>query len=214
MKKYILRFIYSFLLRGFLKIIVGVKFDKAKFLLDEKQFIIVANHNSHLDTMALLASVPAKIIHKVKPVAAADHFGKNRIQEILCNFFINTILISRKRDKNNPGYDPINRMVKALDEGFSLILFPEGTRGEPEIEQKFKPGVAIVLSKRPQVKYVPVYMKGMGKAMPKGDNLIVPFSSSLSYGRPATINNTNIEEILKQIQNDFEGLKKEINTPE
>ena len=55
---------------------MGVRFDNAKFLLKEKQFIIVANHNSHLDTMSLLASLPGKIIHKVKPVAAADHFGK------------------------------------------------------------------------------------------------------------------------------------------
>ncbi len=200
MQKIVLRFIYSFLIRGFLKIFIGVKFASSKFLLNEKQFIIVANHNSHLDTMTLMASIPGSIIHKVKPVAAADHFGKTKFKEKMTNYFVNSLLIQRKRDKENPQNDPINKMIKALDEGFSLIIFPEGTRGEPEIQLPLKPGIAFVLINRPEVKYVPAYMKGMGKAMPKNDNLIVPFNSSLSYGEPKRINSNEVPEILKQIE--------------
>src|SRR6056297_990166 len=109
MQKLILQIIYSFFVRWFLKLIVGVKFDDSKFLLNEKQFIIVANHNSHLDTMSLMASVPAKLIHKIKPVAAQDHFGKTKFQEKLSNFFINSLLIQRKRDKEKRDNDPINK---------------------------------------------------------------------------------------------------------
>ena len=207
MQKIALRIIYSFFVRWFLKIIVGVKFDSAKFLMREKQFIIVANHNSHLDTMSLLASVPSKIIHKIKPVAAADHFGKTKVKEKLSNYFVNTLLIQRKRDKGNPDNDPIKKMIRALDKGFSLIIFPEGTRGEPEKEQPLKPGVGLVLSQRPHIKYIPAYMTGMGKAMPKGDNLIVPHNSTLVYGQPTLIKNANVDEILKQIENDFKELK-------
>lgn len=207
MQSLILKFIYSFLVRLFLKLIVGVKFDDSRFLLDEDQFIIVANHNSHLDTLSLMASVPGKIIHKIKPVAAKDHFGKTKFQEKLSNYFINSLLIQRKRDKENPENDPINSMIKALDNGFSLILFPEGTRGEPEQEQRLKPGIGFVLTKRPDIKYVPVYMTGMGKAMPKGDNLIVPFNSTLTYGRPTKIVSRKVADIIKQIDDDFKELK-------
>lgn len=207
MQKLTLQFLYSTFVRSFLKLIVGVKFDDSKFLLNEKQFIIVANHNSHLDTMSLMASVPRKLIHKIKPVAAQDHFGKTKFQEKLSIFFINSLLIPRKRDKENPDNDPINKMIKALDNGFSLILFPEGTRGEPEKEQPLKPGIALVLSQRPDIKYVPTYMTGMGKAMPKGDNLIVPTSSTLTFGEPTKIKTTKVDEILKQIESDFIQLK-------
>lgn len=208
MQKIILKITYSFFVRAFLKIIVGVKFGTAKFLLDEKQFIIVANHNSHLDTMAIMASIPSKIIHKVKPVAAADYFGKTKLKEKLSNYLVNTLLIPRKRDKDNPEKDPINRMVKTLDEGFSLIIFPEGTRGEAEVQQPLKPGISYVLIQRPDVKYVPAYLKGMGKAMPKDDNLLIPFTSSLTYGQPTNVLSPTIMDILKQIEGDLNSLKE------
>lgn len=207
MQKIVLQLTFGVFVRLFLRWFVGVRFADAGFLEDEKQFIIVANHNSHLDTMAIMASLPKSIIHKVRPVAAADHFGKTKRKEQLSNFFINTLLIQRKRDKENPGNDPINKMIKALDDGYSLIIFPEGTRGEPEVPQPLKPGIALVLSQRPHVKYVPAYMKGMGKAMPKDDGLIVPHNSSLVYGKPTRIAGNDIEAIMEQIKDDFEVLK-------
>lgn len=208
MQKIILQLTYSFIVRAFLKVIVGVKFQIPVFLKKESQFIIVANHNSHLDTMAILASLPSTIIHKVKPVAAGDHFGKTKVKRKLTNYFVNTLLIQRKRDKENPQNDPINQMIKAIDEGYSLILFPEGTRGEPEVSQPFKPGVAYVLKERPNLKYVPAYMTGMGTAMPKDDNLIVPFNSTLTFGKPTEIASNEIGDILKQIEDDLNELKK------
>ncbi|MBC7487174.1 MAG: 1-acyl-sn-glycerol-3-phosphate acyltransferase, partial [Cytophagaceae bacterium] len=81
------------------------------------------------------------------------------------------------------------------------------TRGEPEVQQPLKPGVSYVLMQRPHVKYVPAYMKGMGKAMPKDDNLIVPFTSSLIYGKATLIQSHDSMQILQQIECDFNQLK-------
>lgn len=209
MQKILLQFIYCVLVRNFLKLFVGVKMQRASFLVKEKQFIIVANHNSHLDTMTILASLPSRIIVNVKPVAAKDHFGKTRLKEKLSNYFINTLLIQRKRDKENTANDPITKMVQALDEGYSLILFPEGTRGEPEVQQPLKPGIGYVLSQRPAVKYVPAFMKGMGKAMPKHDNLIVPFTSRLIYGKPTLVQSHDVSAIVSQVEKSINQLRDE-----
>jgi len=208
MKKIFLQFIYSFIVRNFLKIVIGVKFKVADFLKDEKQFIIVANHNSHLDTMTILASIPKEIVDKVKPVAAADHFGKTKLKGKMTNFFVNSLLIQRKRDKDNPENDPINIMIKALDDGYSLIIFPEGTRGEAEVQQPLKPGIGIVLSNRPTIKYIPAFMFGMGKAMPKDDNLILPFNSYLEYGKPTLVASKDKMEIVDEIGKAINGLKR------
>jgi len=211
MKKFILILIYSVVLRWFLRLIVGISFSKGDFLKDLDQFIIVANHNSHLDTMTIMSSIPSSIIHKVKPVAAKDHFGKSKLSTAFTQTFINALLIKRGRDKDNPENDPIFQMTDALDKGYSLILFPEGTRGEPEVEQPLKAGVALVLNQRPDVHLVPAYMTGMGKAMPKGDGLIIPFNSRLLYGQPQKIESTEVDEILEQISANFEQLKVQID---
>ncbi|MDR3340566.1 MAG: 1-acyl-sn-glycerol-3-phosphate acyltransferase [Candidatus Symbiothrix sp.] len=202
MQALILRLIYSVVVRRALQWIIGVKFDKGSFLLKERQFIIIANHNSHLDTMTLLASIPSKILPRVKPVAAADYFGNTKFKAKISNYFINTLLISR-----SGGSNAIRQMKKALDDGYSLILYPEGTRGNPDEEGELKPGIALLLSLCPQVKYVPAYMTGMAKAMPKGDGLIIPYESSLIYGKPRFIESEDKKEILKQIEADFSALK-------
>ncbi|MDR3220127.1 MAG: 1-acyl-sn-glycerol-3-phosphate acyltransferase [Dysgonamonadaceae bacterium] len=202
MQALILRLIYSVLVRRALQWIVGVKFDKGSFLLKEQQFIIVANHNSHLDTLTLLASIPSKILPRVKPVAANDYFGNTKFKAKISNYFINTLLISR-----SGGSNAIRQMKKALDDGYSLILYPEGTRGNPDEESELKPGIALLLSLCPQVKYVPAYLTGMAKAMPKGDGLIIPYESSLIYGRPRLIESGDKKAILKQIEEDFNALK-------
>lgn len=208
--KTVLKIVYSVILRTFLKIIVGVKMESTEFFQEEEQFIIVANHNSHLDTMSIMASLPSSIIHKVKPVAAKDHFGKTRLSTFLSENLINSLLIERKRDKENPANDPICQMVTELDKGNSLILFPEGTRGKPEIEEPLKAGIALVLQQRPHIKFVPAYMQGMGLAMPKGDALIIPHTSRLVYGKAQHIKSLNIEAILDQIQENFDELKDKL----
>lgn len=210
MQRLILRILYGYIVRLFLRVFVGVRFSDTSFLSKEKQFIIVANHNSHLDTMTILASLPGNIIQNVKPVAAADHFGKTKFKERLSNYFVNTLLIQRKRDHANPENDPIRKMIKALDEGYSLIIFPEGTRGEPEVRQPLKPGVALVLLQRPHVKFVPAYMKGMGRAMPKNDNLIVPFLSSIRFASPETVSaGEEVAAVLKRIEASWETLDRD-----
>ncbi|WP_270293670.1 lysophospholipid acyltransferase family protein [Bacteroides xylanisolvens] len=202
-----MQIIYKGVFQWFLKLIVGVQFTDCRFLKKEKQFIILANHNSHLDTLSLLASLPGELLWKVKPVAAEDYFGKTRFQASISNFFINTLLIRRKGEKDSE-HDPIRKMLEAIDAGYSLILFPEGTRGKPEQMGKIKSGIARILSLRPEVKYIPVFMTGMGRSLPKGKMILLPYKASIYYGMPALVKNTDTHEILEQITGDFERMKE------
>lgn len=208
MQKLVLRFLYSFLCRWFLKLVVGVKFINAEVLKNVPQFIILANHNSHLDTITLLASIPSTVIHKVKPVAAGDYFGKTRLSNWLSSYFINALLIDRKNVRSNPEEAPIPKMISELEKGNSIIVFPEGTRGKPEELQPFKRGVGIVLAEKPEIPYIPAFLSGMGKNLPKGNTIIVPFTSSLKFGKPTYVSSQDSKEIIKQIEVDIKGLKR------
>jgi 1-acyl-sn-glycerol-3-phosphate acyltransferase len=155
-----------------------------------------------------MASLPRKIIHKVKPVAANDYFGKTKLSTRFSSYFLNTLLINRSTSDGKFS-NPIRTMINELDKGNSLIIFPEGTRGEPEVMQPLKKGITLVLLERPKIKFVPVFMYGMGKSMPKGDGLILPFSSSLSFGVPENIpSNKNKDEIIKYIEDKLLYLKQ------
>lgn len=96
MQSAMMQILYKGIFRWFLKLIVGVQFPDTRFLRKEGQFIILANHNSHLDTLSLLSSLPGNLLWKIKPVAAEDYFGRTRFQAAFSNYFINTLLIRRK----------------------------------------------------------------------------------------------------------------------
>lgn len=199
--------LWNYIIKAIIRYIIGITYADNRIIKETKQFIIVANHNSHLDTATILSALPAGALKKTHPVAAADYFGKNKFTTFLSEFFINALLIKRK--KGQGGENPIKKMDSLLKEGKSLILFPEGSRGKPEELQKFKIGIAILLEKNPEIPYIPVYLNGMGKALPKGDSLLVPFTGSIVFGKPQfKAENITPEELAMSIEEDVFNLSE------
>ena len=82
----------------------------------------------------------------------------------------------------------------------SLILFPEGSRGTPQKMQQFKKGVGLLLKKHPNIAYIPVYMTGMGRILPKGERLLIPFDSYVVFGEASYSHTDDTEAIVKEIE--------------
>ena len=203
MKKIILVIIYSFFWRNFLKIFIGLKYINRKTLKNKKQFILIANHNSHMDTMAIMSAIPSRYIHKVHPIAAVDFFGGSLLNKILMRYLVNATLI--KRDRNDTENDPIDAMDKMIKKYRSLILYPEGSRGTPGIMTNFKKGLAYLIQRNPNIKVIPVYLNNIYKTLPKGRKLIIPYNCSIEFGEPIQFRSFELDDIL----NDSEiALKK------
>lgn len=185
-------------MRLFLRVIVGIRYHNREVLKKQKQFIIVSNHNSHLDSLALMSSLSSSQIANTHPVAAGDYFGQSPLRAFFTRFFTNAILIPRTAVKG--GQNPIRMMGAALGKGSSLILFPEGSRGEPEKMQEFKKGIGLVLKMHPEVPFIPVFMKGMGRVLPKGERMFVPFDTYVSFGEPRFCKSTNVDEMVAEIE--------------
>lgn len=62
-----MQIIYKGVFQWFLKLVVGVQFTDCQFLKKEKQFIILANHNSHLDTLSCYLPCPEDFYGKSNP---------------------------------------------------------------------------------------------------------------------------------------------------
>jgi len=198
MRGILLFVIYQVFMRNFLRILVGVKYINVAELNKHAQFILVANHNSHIDTMALMSALSYSQIKKTHPVAAGDYFGSSPLKSFITRLFTNALLI--QRSKNAEGQNPIQAMSASLVKGDSLILFPEGSRGEPQKMQQFKKGVGLLLKKHPNIAYIPVYMTGMGRILPKGERLLIPFDSYVVFGEASYSHTDDTEAIVKEIE--------------
>ncbi|WP_088743324.1 lysophospholipid acyltransferase family protein [Cobetia sp. QF-1] len=142
--------------------------------------IIVANHNSHLDTMVLMSLYPLSQIHRVRPVAAADYFLANRY---IAWFSLNVIgIIPITRSQITDKTVLFDKCYQALDNGDILLIFPEGSRGAPEQLSALKKGIYHLVKARPDVNVVPVMLHGLGRALPKGEAILVPFNCDVVIG--------------------------------
>ena len=206
MKKIILIIIYSIFWKNFLKIFIGLKYVNEKTLKNKKQFILIANHNSHMDTMAIMSAIPSRYIHKVHPIAARDFFGGSLFKKILMRYLVNATLIQRDRD--DPNNDPIDSMDKMLKKSRSLILFPEGSRGTPGVMSKFKKGLGYLIQRNPEINVIPVYLDNVYKTLPRGKNLILPYNCSIKFGDPIKFKSMDMQDIMLSSEKAMQNLMK------
>lgn len=161
-------------------VIMGLNIKNRDKLPKNGPAIIIANHNSHLDTLALMSLYPLLFIHKIKPVAAADYFLKNKFLSWFTRSCIGIIPISRSISQKP---EEFFRICDAeLDKNNILIIFPEGSRGNPEEIGKIKKGVYYLTQNKEYIKIIPVVMRGLGKSLPKGEALFVPFNCDVIIG--------------------------------
>lgn len=173
---------FLLVVRPLIWVVIGLHVRHRERLPTQGPAIVVANHNSHLDTLILIALFSLKQLPQLRPVAAADYFLRNRWVAWFAQNIIGIIPIRRagiRRTEN-----PLQACTDALHDGQVLILFPEGTRGEPETLAAFKSGVARLAEAHPDVPVYPVFMHGVGKVLPRGSWLPVPLFCDVFVGRP------------------------------
>lgn len=173
-----LRWIFYAFVRVVLYIVLGFNIRRKHLLPQSGPAIVVANHNSHLDTLVLVSLFPLARLNDIRPAAAADYFLKNPPIAWFSQRIVGIIPVTR----SGAVRDPLQHCRGALDAGKILILFPEGSRGEPEQMSDFKKGVAHLAAAYPDAPVVPVFMHGLGKALPKNEGLLVPFFCDIFVG--------------------------------
>ena len=174
---------FALLVRPLVYVFLGVNVRDRQRLPTSGPAIIVANHNSHLDTLVLMALMPLKLLPRLRPVAAADYFMANGFRAWFATQVIGIIPILRTCQAGNP----LAACFQALKNGNVLIVFPEGSRGAPESAAGcFKRGIQVLARKYPQVPVSPVFLYGVGKVLPKGETLPIPFLCDVVVGAPLT----------------------------
>jgi len=170
------------IIAGAAKLISGVNVRWVDCEPNLNKRVYFVNHTSHFDFLVVLASLPPKARSMTKPVAAKDYWESGWLRRFLASKIFHAIFVEREHvtARNNP----LQPMLEALDQGFSLIIFPEGTRGEGVEIADFKSGLYHLARKCSDVEFVPVYIDNLNRILPKGEFLPVPLLSNLSFGHP------------------------------
>jgi 1-acyl-sn-glycerol-3-phosphate acyltransferase len=126
--------------------------------------ILVANHASHMDTPVILSALPRRLRKRTVVAAAADYFYKNRFTAGLVSLIFNTTPIDRKGGGMSKDGSHLDKL---LDQGWNLLLYPEGTRSRSGAPGRIRRGAA-VLAAAHDLKIVPIRVTGTREAMPPG----------------------------------------------
>ncbi len=146
--------------------------------------IYFANHQSHADLVLIWAALPRDLRAVTRPIAARDYWTKTPFRQWITTRVFNAIYVSRERSANE---DPLEPLIEALGRGDSIILFPEGTRGNAEEPQSFKAGLFNLALRFPQGVLVPTWINNVQRVMPKGEVVPVPVLCSVTFGAPVRV---------------------------
>ncbi len=190
------RLLFMLIVRPLLWLLIGFRVRNRHALPAEGPAIVVANHNSHLDTLVLLSLVPGKALRHYLPAAAADTFLKPGFVGWAARRILNILPV----DRSHVGADQALAPVRdALKQGKIIVLFPEGTRGEPERLARFRLGIAMLIKEFPEVPVTPVFIYGLGRALPRGTSILVPFFCDIAVGPPLLLADRPPREIASEI---------------
>lgn len=212
--------IISSVLVSICRFLTGIRAKQISPIEKDKPCIYYANHSSHLDGLVIWSSLAPHIRPFVHPVAAEDYWNKNRLRRYLSRRIFRAVLIPRHANKTNvtegngetttapQKVNALTLMQAVLDKGESLIIFPEGTRGNGESIQDFKAGLWYLSRNNPQAQLVPIYLENLNRVLPKGSRLVVPIICSAIFGPPIepTHENEDKTEFLLRAKSALEEL--------
>jgi 1-acyl-sn-glycerol-3-phosphate acyltransferase len=148
-----------------------------------RQRVYFANHTSNADMPMIWSVLPPNLRRETRPVAAADYWLKTPLRAFAGAEVFRAVLIDRRPEARKQ--DPMATILAALDDGASLIIFPEGNRNmtrDPLLP--FKAGLYNIGTRRPQVDLVPTWIANLNAIMPKGEVIPLPLICTVIFGAP------------------------------
>jgi 1-acyl-sn-glycerol-3-phosphate acyltransferase len=174
----------SLFLLGLIRVLTGAQARWQGCPPKAEQRIYFANHQSHADLVLMWAALPAELRSITRPIAAKDYWTKTSFKKWITTAVFNAIYVDRAKTGDQ---DPLEPLIDALENGDSIILFPEGTRGSQDEPQSFKSGLYNLAQKFPHVVLVPAWINNVQRVMPKGEVVPVPILCSVTYGAPIAL---------------------------
>ncbi len=160
----------------------------------EGSVIFAANHQSHLDTPVILAALPARLRYRVAVAMAKEFFDahfhperhprrarlSNRLNYLLAVIFFNAFPLPQREAGTR---DTLRYMGELINDGYSVLIFPEGRRTEHGEIDRFQPGIGMI-GVRLEVPIVPVRLEGLEQVLHHTWHMARPGPVRVAFGPP------------------------------
>lgn len=177
------------LILGLARLLTGTRAHWSDCRPSPQARVYFANHSSHLDFILIWSALPQALRCHTHPVAAADYWQKTALRRYLIHRVFDGVLVERNppRHEQAPS-DALTPLQALLQQGDSLILFPEGQRNSDSKHLlPFKSGLYHLARSVPQAEIIPVWISNAGRALPKGHTLPLPLLCALHFGAPLSL---------------------------
>ncbi len=159
-------------------------------------FLLVANHESHLDTPTIFRLLPQHIRANLCVAAAKDYFFKNPFTAFWAQLLFNAFPL----DRDGNVRESLGHVGSLLNAGHSVLIYPEGTRSQAGQLGEFKKGIGIIAQEM-GVPVVPIKISGNFHILPRGATLPTKGTAHITFGKPVHIPaDASYIEITKLIQ--------------
>lgn len=200
---------WACIVRPVVYLLLGLKVRGAEHLPRRGPALVVANHNSHLDTVVLMSLFKLSSLPWLRAAAAADYWASGGFKAWFAEHIIGIVPVVRKREgRSLSAEEMLAPITEALQAGKIVVFFPEGTRGEPERLQRFKRGLGVLAEQNPDIPVVPIYLHGLGKALPRGEPFLVPHFCDVFIGEPRRFCG-DAQQFVSDVQTQVEDLREE-----
>ena len=153
-----------------------------------RTYVMVSNHQSHLDTTALYISspVPIRMLAKAE-LFKIPIFGRSLYKG-------GYIKISRGKDKKTDFGKLMKSVEKLKNANQTVMVFAEGTRNQKGGLQPFKSG-AFIIAKKFGLPILPVTIIGTSKVLPAKTLTLIPGKVQVTFHEPIEIEDLEVEEL-------------------
>jgi long-chain acyl-CoA synthetase len=178
--------------------------------------IFAANHQSHMDTPVIMAALPARWRYRLA-VAMAKEFFKghffpaeygrrawftNSLNYYLAALFFNAFPLPQREAGAR---QTLRYIGEVIEDGFSVLIFPEGKRTDTGAIDRFRPGIGMIAS-RLDVPVVPVRIEGLDRVLHHTWRMATPGRVRIAFGKPIHLTGDDYEALAKRVEMAVKGL--------
>jgi long-chain acyl-CoA synthetase len=173
--------------------------------------IFAANHQSHMDTPVIMAALPPRLRYRVAPAMAKEFFKAHffpaehgrlawftsSLNYYLAALFFNAFPLPQREAGAR---QTLRYIGQVIEDGFSVLIFPEGKRTEGGEIAPFRPGIGMIAS-RLNVPVVPVRVEGVDRVLHQKSRMAKPGRVRVAFGAPLHLKGTDYPALAREVEN-------------